>query len=211
MPHIILSIDTTQPSGSIALWRDGEVRAEVPIDAPGGFSSVIYGQIDQLLTRCDTRLEDVDTYAVAAGPGSFTGVRVGLAAAKGFAEMHGRGVVPVSNLLAIASLAPPFSARCALIDVRRGEFAAAVYGHNLKVLVAPFAAQPPEIHTRAEEFAPVLFCGADVAHAFPGAFETPRALAGQIARLAASLETVDAALADAEYVRRADIHLPGAS
>ena len=208
MPRIILSIDTTQPAGSVALWREGEVLSEAAIDAPRGFSGVIYGEINRLLTSCSVALPEVDAYAVAAGPGSFTGVRVGLAVAKGLAEMHGRAVVPVSNLLAIASLAPPFSSRCALIDVRRGEFAAALYGGDLEVEVAPFSAEPGEILARMEAFSPVLFCGAGVAHVFPGVFDTPRALAGAIARLAANLPGVDAALADAEYVRRADVRLP---
>jgi tRNA threonylcarbamoyladenosine biosynthesis protein TsaB len=195
VPHLILAIDTTQQNGSIALQRDGVLLEEAPIAAATGFSSVIYGELERLLDRHKVALADIDRYAVAAGPGSFTGVRVGITVAKGLAEAHGKLVVPVSNLQALASLAEACGPVCAMIDVRRGEFAAAVYDESLEEMIAPFAATYDEVTRRAAE------AGASL-------FDSPLPLAGAIARIAATRTGCDPAAADAEYVRRADITLP---
>ena len=193
---------------------------QAEIHATEGFSEIIYGELQRLLDRNNVKLAEIDTYAVASGPGSFTGVRIGLAAAKGCAEMHGRLVVPVSNLLAIAALsglpatspatlpATSPAITCPIIDVRRGEFAAAVYSANLELLLPPFSATPAGIIERTREFGNVIYCGPDAPKSFPNAVETSRALAGTIARLAATRPGCDPALADAEYVRRADVRLP---
>jgi tRNA threonylcarbamoyl adenosine modification protein YeaZ len=212
-------MDTTQPVGSIALGRDGVIVEERQIDAPDGFSSVIQGELAGLLSRCGVGLRDIDTYAAASGPGSFTGVRIGMAIAKGLAEMHGKRVVPVSNLLAIAAAAQSLDPRggadlqvranlVPIIDVRRGEIAVAVYARTLDIRLPPMVATPADIAPLLAAFAPLSYCGADAPRFFPGAIATPRALAGKIAQLAATMAALDPAAADAEYVRRADVRLP---
>lgn len=205
---LILSIDTTQPDGSIALLRDGDLLQEVALHAPSGFAEIIYPALQALLADKGLKLADIDTYAVASGPGSFTGVRIGLAVAKGCAEMHGKLVVPVSNLLAIAAMADLRGPVCAIIDVRRGEFAAAVFDADLTLVTPPFSATPAEIVAAVP--ADIVFAGPDAAGAFPRAIATSRTLASAIARLAAAQRGVDPALADAEYVRRADVREPAA-
>jgi tRNA threonylcarbamoyladenosine biosynthesis protein TsaB len=102
---LILALDTTQEHGSLALYR-GEKSLECrEVSAPLGFSRVIFYEIQDLLKAHGASLHDVDLYGVAAGPGSFTGVRVGLTAAKALSKVHGKLVAPVSNLAAIAWLA----------------------------------------------------------------------------------------------------------
>lgn len=214
VPQLILSLDTTQPTGSIALARDGRLLEEREIIATEGFSGIIYPEISALLERNSVKLPEIGAYAAAAGPGSFTGVRIGLTVAKGLAEMHGKQVVAVSNLRAIAFLArekvpAPY---CPIIDVRRGEVAAAVYGAELDMLMPPVSAEPPDITARAAQFGTVSYCGADAPAFFPGSTATSRCLAGAMALLAsrdfdAGLG-LDPAAADAEYVRRADIRMP---
>ena len=88
---LTLAVDTTADSGSIALADEYCVRGEIELDAPRGFSMVLFAGIETLLGRQGVRLRDVDLFAAASGPGSFTGVRVGLAAIKGLAEVKGRG------------------------------------------------------------------------------------------------------------------------
>ena len=90
-------------------------------------------QLESLLRRHDWPLGSIDVFAAAAGPGSFTGVRVGLTAAKGLADAMGRGAVAVSNLQALAAFGVS-DARGVVMDARRGEIYAAVYDANLQPL-----------------------------------------------------------------------------
>jgi tRNA threonylcarbamoyladenosine biosynthesis protein TsaB len=212
---LILALDTTQPTGSIALAADGAVLETREVHAPTGFSGVIYEELAALLEHHGVTLPQIDGYGAASGPGSFTGVRVGLTVAKGLAEAHGKSVAPVSNLLAIALLAQPHAKGllCPIIDVRKGEVAAAVYSNALELLMGPVSAEPSEIARRAAECGEVIYCGADAPRFFPGALVTSPYLAGAIALLSArdiaAGRGLDPAAADADYVRRADIHLPG--
>src|SRR5580700_3073788 len=98
----------------------------MPLHAPKGFAQVLYGHLAELLERHAVKPGDIDCFAAATGPGSFTGVRVGLACVKGLAEAVGRPAVGISNLRAIASFgAAPL--RAAVLDEHRGEVYGAVY------------------------------------------------------------------------------------
>src|SRR6202012_3903275 len=123
---LTLAVDTTAESGSIALADENGVRDEVLIHAPQGFSRVLFGEIEALLARQRVGLRDIELFAAASGPGSFTGVRVGLSAVKGLAEVLGKPVVAVSNLEAIAEFGNS-NTRAVIIDAHRGEVYAAVY------------------------------------------------------------------------------------
>ena len=106
---LILALDTTSRGGSLAIVRDGEVIHEM-----SGDPSVTHGQRLPLefVRVCDgagVRLPDIDLFAVAAGPGSFTGLRVGIAAIQGLAMALNRRVVPVSTSEAVATAAYPAS------------------------------------------------------------------------------------------------------
>ena len=79
-------------------------------------------------------LQDIDGYAAAAGPGSFTGIRVGLSVVKSLAEVHGKKVAPVSNLRALA-FAGAGKYRAAVMDARRGEVYAAVYDDRARPVI----------------------------------------------------------------------------
>src|SRR5271168_3129828 len=123
---VTLAVDTTAEFGSIALADENGVREEVLVHAPQGFSGVIFGEIEALLERQRVRISDIELFAGASGPGSFTGVRVGLSAIKGLAEVFGRRVVAVSNLEALAEFGES-DARATVIDARRGEIYGALY------------------------------------------------------------------------------------
>src|SRR5579863_8208772 len=123
---LTLAVDTTAEFGSIALADNGDVVEEVLLHEPKGFSGALFGQIDALLKRRGIALTEIGLFAGASGPGSFTGVRVGLAAIKGLAEILGKRVVAVSNLEALAEFGQS-NARATVIDARRGEVYAALY------------------------------------------------------------------------------------
>ncbi len=186
---------------------------------PDGFGKVLFGHLEALLARSGWKLGEIDCFAAAAGPGSFTGVRIGLAAVKGLAEALARPVAAVSNLQALAWFgnAP---LRAAILDARRGQIYGAVYDAAL-ALVSPevvahlpqwLAALPEgELEFISTDFAP--FRGALAGTRFENAAvcEAPRGLAGAIGRIAAArLEAgsaQDPAAIDANYVRRSDAEL----
>ena len=212
MSRLILAVDTTGEYGSLALLRGEELVEEVAMLAPKGFSQVLYGQLSGLLARHALKTGDIDCFAAASGPGSFTGVRVGLACVKGLAEAAGRRAVAVSNLQAIAWFgAAPL--RAAVLDARRGEVYGAVYDDASRLVapevVAPFGAWIESLPRGELEFVTSGFTPPLAGTRFERApvRMAPRALAGAIARLASRTAPQDPAALDANYVRRTDAEL----
>ncbi len=208
---LILSIDTTAEIGSVGLLGDS-VAAEMPIHAPEGFGGLLFDAIAKLLKAHQVELRQITRFAAAAGPGSFTGVRVGLAAAKGLAEVSGRPIVPVSNLKALASLGSR-ARRAVLIDARRGEIFGAVYSGQLEVMSPEMVARLPKWLELIAPYAAMEFIAQDFtpfAETLPPCSVrtlAPRALALAIARLAREADPEDPAGVDANYVRRSDAEL----
>src|SRR5258708_18734539 len=83
---LILALDTSTRAGSIALVRDSEILAEISAREETPYSTRLFRDLELLQSRAQFRMNQVDVFAVAAGPGSFTGLRVGLTAVKGWAE-----------------------------------------------------------------------------------------------------------------------------
>jgi tRNA threonylcarbamoyladenosine biosynthesis protein TsaB len=96
--RLILSLDTTREFGSLALLDGGELVDEILLHSPDGFGHVLFEHLGRMLEKHGRRVDEVSCFAAASGPGSFTGVRIGLACVKGLAEAGGRKVVAVSNL-----------------------------------------------------------------------------------------------------------------
>ena len=196
-----------------------DVLEEVPLHAPDGFSQVLFAAIEALLARRRVRLPEIELFAGASGPGSFTGVRVGLAAIKGFAEVCGKRVVPVSNLEALAEFGT-LDARATVIDARRGEVYAALYdgaGNQIvPEVVLPFQrflALLPErrLEWISQDFAPFHSSLVGTRFAECPLVQPPNTLAGAIAtiaiRRAAAGLAQDPAAIEANYVRRSDAEL----
>jgi tRNA threonylcarbamoyladenosine biosynthesis protein TsaB len=118
---LILAIDTSSSYGGVALLADAQMVAEESGESSEPSSSGLFRRVSSVLGKAAVRLSDVQCFAVAAGPGSFTGLRVGLAAVKGWAEVWQRPVAAVSVLEAVAAQASePGSTVAALTDARRG-------------------------------------------------------------------------------------------
>lgn len=101
----VLGFDFTGNVGSLAVVRDDVIIAEDVLTSPDGFAHLIFDRLNALLSAAGIALAEVDCFASASGPGSFTGVRVGLSTAKGLAEAGGKPAIGISNLRAMASLA----------------------------------------------------------------------------------------------------------
>jgi tRNA threonylcarbamoyladenosine biosynthesis protein TsaB len=118
---LILAIDTSTHAGSIALLRDSEVLAEVSAREDTPYSTRLFRDLELLQSRAQFCMNQIDVFAVAAGPGSFTGLRVGLTAVKGWAEVYGKPIAAVSGLEAIAAQANGSDDRISpFLDARRG-------------------------------------------------------------------------------------------
>ncbi len=138
---LLLATDTSGKHGSIALARgnsDGscDVIEVVPL-AGGTFSAQLVPQIAALLAHRGFSKSDIGAFVVASGPGSFTGLRVGLAAIKALAEILGKPIASVSLLEVIALSAGTQGKVVAVMDAGRGEVYVGEYevaGHSAKVL-----------------------------------------------------------------------------
>jgi tRNA threonylcarbamoyladenosine biosynthesis protein TsaB len=121
----ILALDTATPAPAVALLCGGEVLEEtLPTDRR--LSEELFAAVARLLGHAGARMPDCHRFAACAGPGSFTGVRVGLGAAWGFAKALGAPFEPVSTLEAMAEGArrPGLARVVAVLDAGRGEIAA---------------------------------------------------------------------------------------
>jgi tRNA threonylcarbamoyladenosine biosynthesis protein TsaB len=123
-----LSIDTCDSRGSIVIRRDGNVVALRCHDSAEDYSSWLLPAVDSAVREASLTFESLNLIAVAVGPGSFTGVRVGLTSAKAWGEVYQTPLIGVSRLEAIASHArgtAPWTA--AFFDAHRGQIFAALY------------------------------------------------------------------------------------
>lgn len=214
----VLAFDTTRRRGSLALYLDGKVVETVSIEAPEGFGSVLYPRIEALLARHAAALIDMDGFAAAAGPGSFTGIRVGLAAVKALSEIHGKPAAAVSNLKAVAA-AGRGELRVPLLDARRGgEVFAAGYDDGLAAVFPETVCACSELQERLRG-RDAVYLAADPPIFEPGgaaepvgrngnAFVVDAALAASVARIAAADLAAgrgqDPERIEANYIRRPD-------
>src|SRR5262249_40289368 len=110
-------------------WCDGQIAAEKSTASTGNHSISLLPLIDETLREASCSLGDVEAVAVSGGPGSFSGLRVGLSVAKGLAYATGIRVVAVPTLEALArTVEASEAAICALLDAHKGELYAAIFG-----------------------------------------------------------------------------------
>lgn len=225
---LTLAIDTSTPSGSVAVLREDRVQAVLGIAAEETYSSRLFRHVKYLLAEMQLSLREFDLFAVAAGPGSFTGLRIGLTAAKGWAEVFSKQVVGVSVLEAIAAQATtPVALLVPLLDARRGQIFGAAYergeGRMIRrgeewVLTPEETLQKLSQLTGRESVAlvsptPEVVEPHLARSNFPNAAleRTSPLLAAEIGRLgylrASCGEAIDPIGLDANYVRRSDAEL----
>jgi len=128
MEEILLTIDTSTATGSVAVSRGEVLLGEILLNVANTHTDRLLLTLRQLLADVGLQLADVEAFGVVLGPGSFTGVRVGVATVKGLALATSKPVVGVSSLQALA-VQFPFSRLplCALLDARKKEVYAGLY------------------------------------------------------------------------------------
>lgn len=118
---LVLAVDTATDARSVCVARGRETLALVKEGETKAGASVVLSVIDEALRNAGVEFAALELFAVARGPGSFTGIRAGLATVKAFAAMSGRLVAPVPTLHAVALAAGPSSRTVAAIPAGRGE------------------------------------------------------------------------------------------
>jgi tRNA threonylcarbamoyladenosine biosynthesis protein TsaB len=213
---IALALDTSTPLASVALQIDGRVlEREEPVTT---YSERLLPLIDALFVEAALRPAQLGAIVCAAGPGSFTGLRIGLATAKGLCLATDAPLVLVPSLEAICADAPPGALALAAIDAYRGEVYAGLFeldgaGHPRPVdpALAAFASRPDALAAQLGGRAPSVY-GGDGFAKHPGAIPVgaaPIARVGTVARALLRLglarlaagERTDPRLAAPTYVR----------
>jgi tRNA threonylcarbamoyladenosine biosynthesis protein TsaB len=150
----VLALDTTTPPGSLALWSRGRVVSQRPVQEDRPFAESLPGAALEALAESGWSLSQIDVFVVGRGPGSLTGLRVGIATAQGLAMATQRPLIGVSALEALASsvargIAPPAPALVAAwMDARRGEVFAELFECGLRE--DPRSLEGPLVETPAQ-------------------------------------------------------------
>lgn len=217
----LLAIDTARRHGSLALLRDSAVVAEVGLGEGPGFGETLFQGIDRLLADQSLELSDLDCYAAATGPGSFTGIRVGLVAAKALAETNCKPIIGVSNLRALALSAHGEGVRLPVLDARRGGLFAGFYSADSQPIRPDTFSQWTELQSELESLGAVLVSNEHDLFEADGPLAAerdakremvPEALAAAVARVAAKEIAAGRACkpeeVEANYIRRPNARLP---
>lgn len=187
----LLTIQTATPAGSVALTQGERLLGEFHLDVRRTHGSWLLPAIEQLLGVAGLAAAELDAFAVTIGPGSFTGLRVGLATAKGLAQATGKPLLGVSTLQTLAMQAPHAALSvCALLDARKGEVYAGLYrqGTGLPEPLGAETVATPErvldslsgatlfVGDGAAAYRPLILRRlGEAAHFLPAAYDPPRA------------------------------------
>ena len=158
----ILALETATLAGSIAIVDDAEgLIGEVRVNVRIAHAERLMPSIEWLLNASNTPVKEIDAFAVSIGPGSFTGLRIGLSTAKGLAFAANKPIVPVPTLDAFAGTMPfCLHMICPMLDARKSEVYAGLYrweDNYCKKILSETAIRPEDLLKTINE--PVVFMG----------------------------------------------------
>ena len=227
----ILALDTSSFVGTVAVLDGGDLRAEWSASVRASHGETLLPQLARALEHAGLALSDIELFAVGIGPGSFTGVRIGVATAKGLALAEQKPLVGVTSLRVIARGMLAERLRAVAVDAHKGEVYCALYELSddgaLHERLAPFHAAPGvagRMLREAAEGAPFWLAGNGIARygealtgelgadarRAPGYCDVPRAacLAHEAERALRIEGPSDLARLEPLYVRPSDAKLP---
>ncbi|HTO71219.1 MAG TPA: tRNA (adenosine(37)-N6)-threonylcarbamoyltransferase complex dimerization subunit type 1 TsaB [Myxococcota bacterium] len=174
---MLLALETSAERGGVALFEGAELVGEADVAETERHAASLLVRLDELFARVGRRLDDVGEIALAIGPGSFTGLRIGLATALGLAFGTERKLVPVPTLAALALQADAHGLVVPLLDARRNEVYAGLYDGAGSELAPDLCAPLAEVLERlpAREPLALLGSGAELHRAALAAALGPRA------------------------------------
>ena len=141
---MILAFDTSGPIGSVAVAHEGDVLARGFLTQQAGHASSLVPMIEEVLDKAGVDRDEIRTLVIGEGPGSFTGVRVAAATAKGLSRALGTPLWPVSSLAAAAMAVDQGAVRYALFDARAERVYGACYGvggARVETMIEPHAGE----------------------------------------------------------------------
>ena len=228
---VILAVDTCLEPGSLALQEEDSPPEVVPLP-PGWRSTTVQEAMALLLARHGLTTRDIAGYGVTTGPGSFTGVRIGLTVVKALAEVHNKPIVAVSTLEMLAAAVReanpgnPSAALAPILDARRGQIFGAVYqaeddGFQPIVEARVCSLRSFLEQIRGRELPDLRFCGTNLAPFLAeieeagwdaaAVLRVSPSLAGVLAQITVARLNkglgVSALAVDANYVRASDAEL----
>jgi tRNA threonylcarbamoyladenosine biosynthesis protein TsaB len=143
---VILNIDTAIETAGVSISKNGNVQSFLINTIQKDHASFLHNAIKKVLADAALKMEEVSAIAVTHGPGSYTGIRVGMSAAKGLCYALTKPLITISTLEALAKAAINVSNNisdtslfCPMIDARRMEVYTALYDHNMKEVMPPNA------------------------------------------------------------------------
>ena len=139
---IILNIDTASEKAHVSFAKDGQVVAVLHSSSQKEHASFLQSAIEQLVSTTGIELPQIDAVAVTAGPGSYTGLRVGMASAKGLCYALQKPLIAINTLEMMAKSAVLFLKKtdkevllCPMMDARRMEVFTAIYKQDLQIVL----------------------------------------------------------------------------
>jgi tRNA threonylcarbamoyladenosine biosynthesis protein TsaB len=160
---IILALDTTTQRCSVSIARGSEIVVTVSSDKNVSHSSSLLEQIKSVIDKARVSIAEIDLYATASGPGSFTGMRVGISTVKGLSASMGASCVGVSSLKALACCVGPTDFACVVIQAGRNEVFSQVFRvdneKNVYELGRPSSSSFSDLLKRMILFENVLWVG----------------------------------------------------
>ncbi len=163
----ILGIETSTKTGSVAVVSENAVIAQYSLNIEVKHSERLMSTVDRVLRDTGLAIRDLDGFAVAVGPGSFTGLRIGIATVKGLALATGRPVAALPTLKALAwNLPYASSPLCPMLDARKHEVYAALYKFDGAALTQLMPEMTISVRDLAERLSGrILFTG-EASHAY---------------------------------------------
>ena len=161
----LLGFDTATPACSAALWAHGEVAAHRRMEPGGRHAEALVPMLREVVAEGGIPLASVDRFAVTVGPGSFTGIRIGLATARGLALALERPLIGLSTLEVLAAGVPASErdgAVLAALDAGRGRLYAQLFDRSLSAILEPralHAAALPDLVAEAKAGGPLIVAG----------------------------------------------------
>ena len=159
----ILAVDTSAVCASVAVTEDGKILSESSINTGLTHSRTLMPMIDSVLRNGEIAMDSIDMFACSVGPGSFTGIRIGVAAIKGLCDALGKKCVPVSTLEALAyNLVGRCCTAVSVMDARCNQVYCAVFlvdGEEVSRLTEDIALKIDDLGKLLENYENIIFVG----------------------------------------------------
>ena len=159
----ILAVDTSAVCASVAVTEDGKILSESSINTGLTHSRTLMPMIDSVLRNGEIAMDSIDMFACSVGPGSFTGIRIGVAAIKGLCDALGKKCVPVSTLEALAyNLVGRRCTAVSVMDARCNQVYCAIFnvqGETVNRLTEDMALKIDDLGEMLKSYENIIFVG----------------------------------------------------